>query len=631
MTTSLQRKCSQCGALNDAASTICTQCYSDLSDAELITSDSVPPGTLIAETPEATLEAGTTLGGRYEIKKVIGQGGMGVVYKAYDQNLRMEVALKTLPPLLAKNDEARESLLNEARKSIHLRHDNIVAVYNAELREGIAFITMEHVAGSNLKELLQKALRETRKPLPYDQVRTLLRQVCEGLRYAHGRQHPLIHKDLKPANIILSNEGVVKIADFGLAQVVTSTLSKIAEHSIEGSPAYMAPEQHLGRELTPASDIYSLGVTAYQLLSGDTPFPDGDIREQAVYTAPPPLNGLPEHAWTALARALEKRPDSRYDDALAFWQDFAGQDLSGKAVRRPSQELRQHKQKGSNRRVTLMMLALFAMACGIVVVYNPLEYVVNSPHSASEAPQTREAARLLLDQGKARLEEGSLFTPPGEAAVDAFNGVLALEPGNEEALVGLQQTAAGHVEAAMAAHLPGSPKLVRAAIKQAAAIHPERTFAGHLLACRYLERGWSLDEGVDPGGRFLKFDKGFVLDTDTGLHWAPADNGEGLDWTEAKRFCGRVSNGGWRDWRLPNLTELRSLYQPHTGYTPQCWSREQVHLTDQIRLSCGYLWSSETRGEQAAFFRMDLGFNEYVKQAQVANMRALAVRGERSR
>lgn len=245
---------------------------------------------------------------RYTILKQIGQGGMGVVYRAEDTVLHRIVAYKVLPPSVREQPALLESFLQEARIAASINHPNIVTIYDTG-RDGTGevYITMEFVDGMSLKELLDKV-----GALPLPQFLSIAKQICSGLGYAHGRR--IIHRDIKPSNIMLSRDRMVKIMDFGLAKIVSDALAD--KTSVKGTPLYMAPEQILGNEVDHQSDLYSLGCTLYRMATGRLPFTKGDLYYQHLHTAPAPpkdLNPkLPPALNTIILRCLEKDKAKRY-------------------------------------------------------------------------------------------------------------------------------------------------------------------------------------------------------------------------------------------------------------------------------------------------------------------------------
>ena len=198
---------------------------------------------------------GTLLGGRYRIVERLGHGGMGQVYRADDLKLGQQVALKFLPPDVDKDPARLTQLHTEVRMARQVSHPNVCRVYDIDEVEGHTFISMEYVDGEDLASLLRRIGR-----FPEDRALAISRQVCAGLAAAH--ECGIVHRDLKPANVMLDGTGKIRLADFGLAGLTGESIRA-------GTPAYMAPEQLAGREVTARSDIYALGLVLYEIFTGE--------------------------------------------------------------------------------------------------------------------------------------------------------------------------------------------------------------------------------------------------------------------------------------------------------------------------------------------------------------------------
>jgi serine/threonine protein kinase len=205
----------------------------------------------------------------------LGEGGMGVVYKAEDTRLKRTVALKFLPTEFTRDPEAKERFIREAQAASALEHTNICTIYEIdETEDGRLFIVMACYEGNTLKEHLFDS------PLPVDQMIDIAAQIAEGLRKAHG--HGTIHRDIKSANILLTQDGVVKVLDFGLAKLAGQTRLTKASTTI-GTVSHMSPEQCRGEEVDHRTDIWSLGVVLYEMLTGHLPF-RGDYDQAVIYS-----------------------------------------------------------------------------------------------------------------------------------------------------------------------------------------------------------------------------------------------------------------------------------------------------------------------------------------------------------
>jgi len=235
----------------------------------------------------AGLVAGGKVFGRYVLEAVAGRGGMGVVWKARDERLERLVALKFLPEVVAGDPEAVRDLLRETKRCLELTHPNIVRVHDLVQDGLLAAISMEYVAGESL------AKRKAEAPggcLTVEELAPLVAQLCAALDYAHG-EAKVVHRDLKPANLLVTGDGKVKVTDFGIARSLTDTHTRLTGRvgATSGTLAYMSPQQVMGKKATLADDIYALGATLYELLTGKPPFYTGDITHQILQQAPASL------------------------------------------------------------------------------------------------------------------------------------------------------------------------------------------------------------------------------------------------------------------------------------------------------------------------------------------------------
>ena len=205
----------------------------------------------------------------YRILEKIGEGGMGEVYLARDTKLDRNVALKFLPKEFTKNKDARDRFKREAKAAAALNHVNIVTIYEVNEYEDQTYIAMEHVDGRTLKDMISDPGSRRAVPLPIDTVLNIATQIASGLAAAHEKG--IVHRDIKPQNILVDKNNHVKILDFGLAKLKgVSPLTR--ESSTLGTVNYMSPEQARGREVDQRSDIWSLGVVLYEMLTGELPF-----------------------------------------------------------------------------------------------------------------------------------------------------------------------------------------------------------------------------------------------------------------------------------------------------------------------------------------------------------------------
>jgi serine/threonine-protein kinase len=325
--------------------------------------------------------------GRYEILDKLGEGAMGVVYRAKDRSLGRVVALKMLSAELSGEEELLQRFQREVEAVGQLSHPNIVTVYDVGDAEGQLYMAMELLEGDDLRSLIERRI-----PMPLaDRVR-ILQKICEGVAYAHSRG--VVHRDIKPANILVTLDGRVKLLDFGLARVATrSTITR--QGVILGTPDYMAPEQAMGRGSDRRSDAFSAGAVFYEFLSGSKPFKGKTLHGvlyQIISEEPEPLltlnPDLPAHLASFVHGMLRKDPEKRY----ASLEELA----------RAIQEMH-HALRRSRSRSAL-------------------------PQQAPAGEEWRARARDHLTRGRAHLEAGR-----HEAALDEMTEVLAVDPGCEEA------------------------------------------------------------------------------------------------------------------------------------------------------------------------------------------------------
>ncbi len=261
---------------------------------------------------------GTLLGGRYRIVGRLGRGGMGEVYRADDLKLAQPVALKFLPPEVDHDPARLMQLHSEVRMARQVSHPNVCRVYDIDEVDGHTFLSMEYVDGEELGSLLRRIGR-----FPVERALEMSRQICAGLAAAHERG--VIHRDLKPANVMLDGAGKVRITDFGLAGATGETVRA-------GTPAYMAPEQLAGSEVTPQSDIYALGLVLYELFTGQRAVEAKNVaelvRKREAGIAPPSMivRELDPAIDRAILRCLERDPADRPSSALGVAAALPGGD-----------------------------------------------------------------------------------------------------------------------------------------------------------------------------------------------------------------------------------------------------------------------------------------------------------------
>ncbi|MCC6548284.1 protein kinase [Candidatus Sumerlaeota bacterium] len=251
--------------------------------------------------------------GRYELREELGSGAMGIVYKAYDRELDELVVLKILPENFAQDPDALARFRNEAKAARKLAHPNIVRIHDIGEEGGRKHLSMEFVAGGDLAQYLKK----NGGRLPVHEAVRVTKEICNALAHAH--EEGVLHRDIKTANILMTSSGRVKLSDFGIASLYEagsfSADSTRGGATIMGTPLYMSPEQFDAASLTPASDLYSVGILLYELLSGAPPFTRGSLSYHHQFTQPTRIAEAPGTLWSIIAMLLDKEPHERFQEA----------------------------------------------------------------------------------------------------------------------------------------------------------------------------------------------------------------------------------------------------------------------------------------------------------------------------
>ncbi|HEY6400554.1 MAG TPA: serine/threonine-protein kinase, partial [Blastocatellia bacterium] len=274
------------------------------------------------------MQSGATLAGRYRIERLISRGGMGAVFEATQLGLDRAVAIKALLPALSRDEKMRERFRREARSAASLQHPNIIQIYDYGISDHGPYIVMELARGKSLRQLLSQG------GLSIELSVKLMGQILSALAAAHSAK--IIHRDLKPDNIMVEEQAdgqvTAKVLDFGIAKMREAQsdeegTANLTGANIIGSPAYMSPEQSLGTALDARSDIYSLGIVLYEMLSGSTPYgkaTPGALLTHQINTPPPPLTSahpeIPGAVESVVMKALAKNPDARFGSATQFAQ-----------------------------------------------------------------------------------------------------------------------------------------------------------------------------------------------------------------------------------------------------------------------------------------------------------------------
>ena len=293
--------------------------------------DSTQPGQTAPAGAVAELSQGALFANRYRIEQILGRGGMGIVYRAIDTQLDETVAIKTLPgDVMQRSPEDLERFKREIRLARKITHRNVLRTYDYGEAEGVYFISMEYVRGYTLAELLEEAPDHR---MAARAAMGLSRQICRGLQAAH--EQGIIHRDIKPQNVLIDHKGEVKLMDFGIARMAEAKEGMTQAGLIVGTPHYMSPEQVQGLQLDARSDVYSMGVMLYEILSGAKPFTSssltGVLTAHITEAAKPLIELRPDVGRDVNAmvmRCLAKNPKDRYADAGALLADLDRQTMT---------------------------------------------------------------------------------------------------------------------------------------------------------------------------------------------------------------------------------------------------------------------------------------------------------------
>ncbi len=325
--------------------------------------------------------AGDVVADRYELEQLVGSGGMSSVFRAHDKVLERTVALKVLHERLVAQREVVDRFTREAKLVAGLSHHNIVAVIDRGESDGSPFIVFEYIPGENLKQLVGRD-----GPLPVARALELAIEVAKGLAFAH--QQGFVHRDVKPQNVLLNGKGEAKVTDFGIARALEANEGETQTGTVLGTCDYISPEQAQGRRVDEHTDVYSLGIVLYELLTGEVPF-SGDnfvaVAMQHINTAPPPVSlkrpDVPRRVDAAVERALAKDPEQRFATMSDFRAELdaclaevrAGDDRSATGVLpmikpRRAPRSRPRRRRGWKLAAVALVLVLAAAAAAAVIV-----------------------------------------------------------------------------------------------------------------------------------------------------------------------------------------------------------------------------------------------------------------------
>ncbi len=365
------------------------------------------PGELVAE--------------RYELEQLVGSGGMSSVYRAHDRVLERDVALKVLHERLNAQQDVVDRFGREAKLVAGLSHPNIVAVIDRGDHDGRPFIVFEFIAGENLKQLVSRT-----GPLPLERALELAIEIARGLSFAH--QKGFVHRDVKPQNVLLNGKGEAKVTDFGIARPLEAQEGETATGTVLGTCDYISPEQAQGRRVEEHTDVYSLGIVLYELLTGQVPF-SGDnfvaVAMQHINASPPPVSlhrpDVPRRVEAAVEKALAKDPADRFPSMAAFCAELEAclaelresentgatgvHPLAKPARVRPRRSVRLRGRRPAALAVALLVAAAAAAA---LVFWLTRGHSPSTPGGGGGVAVKVEAVRSYDPYGNNRIENPSL-------------------------------------------------------------------------------------------------------------------------------------------------------------------------------------------------------------------------------
>jgi serine/threonine protein kinase/Flp pilus assembly protein TadD len=410
--------CARCQTPNPDQSEVCLGCGASLSSAD--------DAATIDNLETASLPIGEDFGPRYQVESLLGVGGMGKVYKAHDKELDRTVALKILRADVVEHPLARQRFKQELQLASRITHPNILRIHDLGECRGLKFISMQYVEGGDLFQTLQRE-----GPLPLSRAVPIMVQLCEALKAAHCAN--VVHRDLKPQNILVGAGDRVFVSDFGLAKSVESSLTGVTRTgAILGTPRYMSPEQVQGTPVDHRTDIYSLGLIFYEILTGALPF-SGDSTYTLMYQrvheiprGPEQLNPqIPPYLSAVVLRCLERDPALRYQSAAEILADLeAGQSSRSGVSHHPLRALG----RAGSRTILAVGFLLALVILGVLAYYFQLNHSKTNGSSApvaSESAVSPSARKSLLLIPLRKPKDQANLALEAEGLLDSLSGRLS--------------------------------------------------------------------------------------------------------------------------------------------------------------------------------------------------------------
>ncbi len=418
----------------------------------------------------------------YIIHRPLGRGATATVYLATQKSLERQVALKIMATFLVADGAFRERFLTEGKVIAQLSHPDIVTIHDIGVHQDYYYMSMEYLPGGTLKELIMG------KKLPITRTLEILHQITSALGHAHKRG--FIHRDVKPANILLREDGTAVLSDFGIVKTLSGTTQMTLTGLSVGTPNYMSPEQALGRAVDAQSDLYSLGIVFYEMLTGNKPYQGKDSFATALMHVNSPVPGLPEtlsRYQYIIDRLLAKEPKDRFRNAaelIAALDSIKDTDtditveatLAPPIVDAPEATIKRRLKDSYALRWVLGAVVSLPLV-GIVINYYLISEISPTPPAPVETPrltlEIRQRVAVLLTVAEAHMEMGYLAQPPGMNAAETYRQVLELDPLNAEAQRGLQNIANQYAELARQSLANNDgPQVAREHIRHGLAVMP---------------------------------------------------------------------------------------------------------------------------------------------------------------
>ncbi len=432
--------CIHCQSLMPQGSRFCPTCGADTEDP------GSSPRVSLGSSADLMIRLQASTKGHYEVKELLGRGGMGAVFLATDLSLDRPVAIKVLPPDLSEDKKFYQRFEHEARTAAKLDHPHIIPIYAVESSDEINYFVMKYVTGRTLDQLLQSG------PLPVDLAQRILWESACALGHAH--QRGVVHRDVKPANIMIDDHGRAMVTDFGISKALESAHGFTTTGQVIGTPHYMSPEQAKGIPVDGRTDQYSLGVVAYRMLAGRLPFMDDSVHTviyKHIFEMPPPLAmfrpDAPEFVREAIARALVKDIDDRFatmeEFATAVWPEHPvrSYSVSGGSFPRTSldaateitspspQEPKRRGLKVAAVLGTLLVVAGGGVAGATLLLDDPLNLL-----RGTEGPNTQPTQTAMIDTPDSTLGGSAIDTvDSATVAMSDTANTMAAQPVTEPA------------------------------------------------------------------------------------------------------------------------------------------------------------------------------------------------------